>query len=79
MPTSSNNLIFLAPYISLSICLIDIYAARQYNNYYKNFVVLRIDDVISIRLDLGIGQGRAIAWGCDLSDQYVRINADYTT
>ena len=19
------------------------------------------------------------AWGCDLSDQYVRINADYTT
>ena len=23
------------------------------------------------------GQGRA--WGCDLSDQYIRINADYTT
>ena len=26
-----------------------------------------------------IGPGEAIAWGCDLSDQYVRINADYTT
>ncbi|MGA0989897.1 MAG: bifunctional ornithine acetyltransferase/N-acetylglutamate synthase, partial [Vulcanococcus sp.] len=25
----------------------------------------------------GLGSGRA--WGCDLSDQYVRINADYTT
>ena len=38
-----------------------------------------IDDLISIRLSVGIGIGSAIAWGCDLSDQYVRINADYTT
>ena len=26
-----------------------------------------------------MGKGSATAWGCDLSDQYVRINADYTT
>ena len=32
---------------------------------------------IRLRLGAGISQGRA--WGCDLSDQYVRINADYTT
>ena len=38
-----------------------------------------IDDLISIRLRIGIGVGSATAWGCDLSDQYVRINADYTT
>ncbi len=38
-----------------------------------------IDDLISIRLRIGSGKGSAIAWGCDLSDQYVRINADYTT
>ena len=38
-----------------------------------------IDDLISIRLRVGIGKGSATAWGCDLSDQYVRINADYTT
>jgi glutamate N-acetyltransferase/amino-acid N-acetyltransferase len=38
-----------------------------------------IDDIISIRLRIGLGKGSAIAWGCDLSDQYVRINADYTT
>ena len=38
-----------------------------------------IDDLISIRLRIGIGIGAATAWGCDLSDQYVRINADYTT
>ena len=38
-----------------------------------------IDDLISIRLRIGKGKGSATAWGCDLSDQYVRINADYTT
>ena len=38
-----------------------------------------IDDTISIRLRIGAGKYMATAWGCDLSDQYVRINADYTT
>ncbi len=38
-----------------------------------------IDDTITIRLNIGIGKGSATAWGCDLSDKYVRINADYTT
>ena len=34
---------------------------------------------IDIELRLGLGQGRATAWGTDLSAEYVRINADYTT
>jgi glutamate N-acetyltransferase / amino-acid N-acetyltransferase len=34
---------------------------------------------IEIAADLGLGEGRAEAWGCDLSADYVRINADYTT
>ena len=38
-----------------------------------------VDDTVQIRLSLGDGEGQGIAWGCDLSDQYVRINADYTT
>jgi glutamate N-acetyltransferase/amino-acid N-acetyltransferase len=37
------------------------------------------DDTVAIRLRVGEGPGAGIAWGCDLSDQYVRINADYTT
>ena len=40
--------------------------------------VLRGRDVL-IRLRLMEGSASASAWGCDLSDQYVRINADYTT
>lgn len=34
---------------------------------------------IDIVADLGLGAGSAEAWGCDLSAEYVRINADYTT
>jgi glutamate N-acetyltransferase/amino-acid N-acetyltransferase len=37
------------------------------------------DDTVLIRLQVGDGPGHGRAWGCDLSDQYVRINADYTT
>ena len=36
-------------------------------------------DCVQIRLVIGDGPSQAKAWGCDLSDQYVRINADYTT
>ena len=34
---------------------------------------------IEIVATLGLGGGSAEAWGCDLSEEYVRINADYTT
>jgi len=34
---------------------------------------------IEIAAEIGLGDGVAEAWGCDLSEEYVRINADYTT
>jgi glutamate N-acetyltransferase/amino-acid N-acetyltransferase len=34
---------------------------------------------VLIRVDLGLGNGVATAWGCDLTEGYVRINASYTT
>ncbi len=34
---------------------------------------------VRIRLDLGLGEGRATAWGCDLTEEYVRFNSEYTT
>ncbi|MBM45462.1 MAG: bifunctional ornithine acetyltransferase/N-acetylglutamate synthase [Acidimicrobiaceae bacterium] len=34
---------------------------------------------VRIAADLGIGDGTFTAYGCDLTDGYVRINADYTT
>jgi glutamate N-acetyltransferase / amino-acid N-acetyltransferase len=40
--------------------------------------VLRADEV-EINVGLATGEASARVWGCDLSDGYVRINADYTT
>ena len=36
-------------------------------------------DEVLIHVSLGIASGAATVWGCDLTDGYVRINADYTT
>jgi len=34
---------------------------------------------VLLEADLGVGSAQGEAWGCDLSEGYVRINADYTT
>jgi glutamate N-acetyltransferase/amino-acid N-acetyltransferase len=34
---------------------------------------------VRIHVSLHTGDADATVWGCDLSDGYVRINADYTT
>lgn len=36
-------------------------------------------DVIHISIQLGDGDGQATAWGCDLTYDYVKINASYRT
>jgi glutamate N-acetyltransferase/amino-acid N-acetyltransferase len=37
------------------------------------------EDPVRIRLDLGLGAAAATVWTCDLSAEYVAINAHYTT
>ncbi|WP_036199209.1 bifunctional glutamate N-acetyltransferase/amino-acid acetyltransferase ArgJ [Meiothermus ruber] len=34
---------------------------------------------VLVEADLGLGEGQGTAWGCDLTEGYVRINALYTT
>jgi glutamate N-acetyltransferase/amino-acid N-acetyltransferase len=34
---------------------------------------------VRIAIDLGLGNGQATVWGCDLTEGYVQINALYTT
>ncbi|MEM6838461.1 MAG: bifunctional ornithine acetyltransferase/N-acetylglutamate synthase [Cyanobacteria bacterium P01_C01_bin.120] len=36
-------------------------------------------DTVAIAVGVGHGPGTGIAWGCDFSYDYVRINAEYTT
>ena len=38
-----------------------------------------IGDEVSIEVDLGIASGEFTVYGCDLTEGYIRINADYTT
>ena len=32
---------------------------------------------IIVRVDVGVGDGRATVWTCDLTHGYIDINADY--
>jgi glutamate N-acetyltransferase/amino-acid N-acetyltransferase len=42
-------------------------------------IALSNSDNVLIRLCLNLGDGKATAWGCDLSEEYVTINSAYTT
>lgn len=36
-------------------------------------------DTVLISVNIGVGSGQSVAWGCDLTYKYVEINAEYTT
>ena len=38
-----------------------------------------LDNPVVIKVSVGNGSGQGLAWGCDLSYDYVKINAEYTT
>jgi len=38
-----------------------------------------LEDEITIIIKLGDGNGKSVAWGCDLTYDYVKINGDYRT
>ena len=46
------------------------YDEKKTKDYMKNSNLL-------IKIDLGIGKGRSKVWGCDLTKEYIEINADY--
>ena len=42
-------------------------------------VALMRQPEVTFRLNLNLGDGKATAWGCDLTEEYVIINSAYTT
>ena len=42
-------------------------------------LLIRICEELKIEISLGKGAFEATAWGCNLTKEYVAINADYTT
>jgi glutamate N-acetyltransferase/amino-acid N-acetyltransferase len=45
----------------------------------KEVIKLLDGSEIAINLNLNLGSAEATAWGCDLSEEYVTINSEYTT
>jgi len=59
------------------ICLLK---AGNPQSFDKNMAVrLLKKDEVSINVNLNLGTAIATAWGCDLSEEYVTINSEYTT
>jgi glutamate N-acetyltransferase/amino-acid N-acetyltransferase len=59
------------------ICLFRLGVPQHYDRP-EATALLKQPDVRFV-LDLGLGPGNGVAWGCDLSYEYVKINAEYTT
>jgi glutamate N-acetyltransferase/amino-acid N-acetyltransferase len=49
-------------------------------HYFKDAIVQQmIESEITFRINLNLGESTASAWGCNLSEEYVRFNSAYTT
>jgi len=60
-----------------NVCLV---RAGQLLPFDKSSVVeVLMGNEVSIGLNLNLGTATATAWGCDLSEEYVTINSQYTT
>ena len=48
--------------------------------YYKDAVVSAMgSEEVTFRVALNLGQASAVAWGCDLTEEYVIFNSAYST
>jgi len=45
----------------------------------QGLVKILSESEVCVSLNLNLGNGTATAWGCDLSEEYVTINSQYTT
>jgi glutamate N-acetyltransferase/amino-acid N-acetyltransferase len=61
-----------------NVCVMKQGCPTSFNKEEMKLSLSNSDNVL-IRLCLNLGGGRATAWGCNLSEEYVRINSRYTT
>lgn len=57
----------------------EVYPARLHPDDLAELSKYMARDEVVIHVSLGTGTASSTVWGCDLTDGYVRINADYTT
>jgi glutamate N-acetyltransferase/amino-acid N-acetyltransferase len=57
----------------------EVYPAEPGPGLLAELITVMRGDEVEIGISLGLGEGTATVYGCDLSADYVRINADYTS
>ncbi len=60
-----------------SLCLMKAGCPLPFDHEQAKSILDRAE--VPIRICLNLGDGTATAWGCDLSEEYVTINSEYTT
>ncbi len=68
------------PGVTVSVCGHRVFEETRPTEFDPDAVASAMrGDTVTIEVDLGAGTGSATGWGCDLSAEYVHINADYHT
>jgi glutamate N-acetyltransferase/amino-acid N-acetyltransferase len=68
------------PDVTVSVCGFPVFANERPLDFNEAAVARAMNaDTVTIDVGLGVGEATARAWGCDLSAEYVSINADYHT
>jgi len=68
------------PEVTISICGVRVFENERPTEFDPMLLSREMGaDFIPIEVDLGAGPGAATGWGCDLTAEYVSINADYHT
>ncbi len=62
--------------ISITLCGIDVYRGKPVPFSEEEMRKRLSNKEILIEIDLARGQNQAIAWGCDLTEEYVKINME---
>jgi glutamate N-acetyltransferase/amino-acid N-acetyltransferase len=66
--------------VAIVINGVEAYSRGTYHQELESQLCAAMDSSeVEICVDLKAGDANAVAWGCDLTEDYVRINADYTT
>jgi glutamate N-acetyltransferase / amino-acid N-acetyltransferase len=63
----------------IAICGVCVYPSAEESALAALRDTMAAAEYVEIHVDLSAGQGRAQAWGCDLSPAYVELNSHYTT
>lgn len=75
-----SGLVVNEPGVTISICGIRVFENERPTEFDPAALSEAMkNDFVTIDCHLGAGEGAATGWGCDLTAEYVSINADYHT